>query len=285
MPRSTRTKRRPRTGRRLLAGFIVLALLSAGAYFGARYLRNTYPIVLPFDDFCEAQVQGGRVVLTTEQAHNASLIVGEALRRGLVPRASSIALATAYQESGIRNLDYGDADSVGLFQQRPSQGWGSVEQLMDPWYASGAFYEALVEIDGWESADLNDIAQQIQISAYPEAYREHVTDARQLASALTGETPGAFGCNVTAPSGDIDAAVTYLEKVFGDRLVVATAGSTLELSGGSTDVWAATQLSIANAASTGLVGAKVGDASWKADSVDWAGTIVASETAQLLFND
>ena len=67
-----------------------------------------------------------------DQAHYASIIVGLSVRRGLPARAASIAMATVYQETGIRNLDYGDRDSVGLFQQRPSQGWGTEKQLMDP---------------------------------------------------------------------------------------------------------------------------------------------------------
>jgi hypothetical protein len=78
-------------------------------------------------------------------------------------------MATVYQESGIRNLDYGDRDSVGLFQQRPSQRWGTPEQLIDPYYATGRFYDALVKIKNWESADINHVAQKVQRRGYPEA--------------------------------------------------------------------------------------------------------------------
>ena len=73
------------------------------------------------------------MVLDLDQAHFASIIVGLSVRRKLPPRAATIAMATAYQETGIRNLDYGDRDSVGLFQQRPSQGWGTAKQLKDPY--------------------------------------------------------------------------------------------------------------------------------------------------------
>ena len=134
------------------------------------------------------------VALDLDQAHYASIIVGLSVRRGLPPRAASIAMATVYQETGIRNLDYGDRDSVGLFQQRPSQGWGTAKQLMDPYYATNEFYDALVKIDGWESEDINDVAQQVQRSGYPEAYRDHEADARVLASTLTGHSPAGFSC-------------------------------------------------------------------------------------------
>ena len=82
------------------------------------------PVVIPPRQRCVAQVGGTTAELDLEQARNAAIIAGVAIQRGLAPRAASIALATAFQESDIRNLDYGDRDSIGLFQQRPSQGWG-----------------------------------------------------------------------------------------------------------------------------------------------------------------
>ena len=151
-----------------------------------------------------------------DQAHFASIIAGVSVRRGLPPRAASIAIATAYQETGIRNLDYGDRDSVGLFQQRPSQGWGTKQQLMDPDYATGKFYDALVKIENWETADINDVAQQVQRSGYPEAYRDHEADARVLASALTGQSPAGFSClDRTGAAGDVKALRSSLERTFG----------------------------------------------------------------------
>ena len=107
----------------------------------------------------------GKRQISLEQAHYASIIAGLSVKRGLPPRAASIALATAYQESDIRNLDYGDRDSVGLFQQRPSQGWGTEKQLMDPYYATGEFYDALVKIKNWRTRDINDVAQAVQFLA------------------------------------------------------------------------------------------------------------------------
>ena len=143
-------------------------------------------------------------VLDLDQAHYASIIVGLSVKRGLPPRAASIAMATVYQETGIRNLDYGDRDSVGLFQQRPSQGWGTKKQLMDPYYSTGKFYDALVKIDNWETDDINDVAQKVQRSGHPEAYRDHEADARVLASTLTGRSPAGFSClDRTGTSGEL----------------------------------------------------------------------------------
>ena len=119
---------------------------------------------------------------------------------------SSIALATAFQESKLRNIDYGDRDSVGLFQQRPSQGWGSPEQLMDPDFATNAFYDELVEVDGYEELRITEAAQRVQRSGYPEAYEEHAEGARALASALTGWSPARFTCVVDEPEASARAA-------------------------------------------------------------------------------
>src|SRR6478735_956092 len=109
-------------------------------------------------------------------------------------RAATIALATAYQESKLYNIDYGDRDSLGLFQQRPSQGWGSRAQLLDPLYATNAFYDGLAKVDGYEDMRITAAAQHVQRSAFPEAYADHEPDARVLASALSGNSPRAFSC-------------------------------------------------------------------------------------------
>ncbi len=153
---------------------------------------------IPFagDPGCVAEVDGHRVELSVEQAENASLITAISVRRGLPARAASIALATAYQESDLRNLDHGDRDSLGLFQQRPSQGWGTETELMDPVYATNAFYDVLAEVEGYRNLEITDAAQTVQRSGFPEAYADHEDDARALASALTGYSPEAFACEV-----------------------------------------------------------------------------------------
>ena len=158
---------------------------------------------------CTAEVDGHEVTIDLKQAENASLITAIAVQRGMPARAASIALATAFQESKLYNLDYGDRDSVGLFQQRPSQGWGTVAQLTDPEFAANAFYDALTGIDGYPEMEITVAAQEVQRSAYPDAYADHEEDARALASALTGNSPRGLWCDVP---GDADEASDDLDE-------------------------------------------------------------------------
>jgi hypothetical protein len=122
--------------------------------------------------------------VTPEQAANAATIAEVAHARGLPGRAVVIALATAQQESGLRNLDHGDRDSLGLFQQRPSQGWGTAAQVRDPAYAAGKFFERLVSVPNWQTARLTEVSQRIQRSGFPEAYQRHESMAVALTAAL-----------------------------------------------------------------------------------------------------
>jgi hypothetical protein len=140
------------------------------------------------------------VSLSIDQAQNASIIAAVAERRHLPARAISIAMATAYQESKLENVDSGDRDSLGLFQQRPSQGWGTPQQVMRPSYAANAFYDALVRVDGYQTMAITQAAQAVQHSAYPDAYADHEADGRTIASALSGYSKAAFTCVVHAES-------------------------------------------------------------------------------------
>ncbi len=184
-----------------MIGLTVVAVVAA---VGIAVLRVTNTITGGASGDCEVTVGDQRVEISAEQAENASLIAAIAVRRELPARAVSIALATAYQESKLENIDYGDRDSVGLFQQRPSQGWGSRDELLDPVYATNAFYDALVKVDGYEDLEITVAAQEVQRSAFPNAYADHEDDGRVLASALTGNSPAAFSCDLDggAPSSD-----------------------------------------------------------------------------------
>jgi cell wall-associated NlpC family hydrolase len=109
--------------------------------------------------------------LNATQLGYARIIASVAAQRGLPPRAAIIAIATALQESTLRNLDVAvDHDSLGLFQQRPSMGWGTPAQVLDPVYASNAFYEHLERVPDWQSIPLTQAAQAVQRSAFPDAY-------------------------------------------------------------------------------------------------------------------
>ncbi len=140
-------------------------------------------------------------VLDLAQAQNAAVIAAVAGRDGLADHAVTVALATALRESGLRDLPYGDRDSVGLFQQRPSQGWGPRAELMDPVYAAGAFYARLARVPGWAAMPVTEAAQAVQRSATPEAYGPWAGEASVLASALTGEAPAAVTCRLDGYAG------------------------------------------------------------------------------------
>jgi hypothetical protein len=189
---------------RVVVAVLVVALVVAGVGVLVNREGGT-----PFFDSsgCTAEVDGLVVDLSLEQAENAALITAIAIQRGLPARAASIALATAYQESKILNIEHGDRDSVGIFQQRPSQGWGSVPEILDPVHSTNAFYDALVQVEGYETMEITEAAQAVQRSAYPDAYADHEADGRALASALTGNHPAAFWCDTP---GDAEEA--------GDRL-------------------------------------------------------------------
>ena len=126
------------------------------------------------------------VELTVVQLQHASTINAVGLSRGIPERGRIIAVATAYQESSLRNRPDGDRDSVGLFQQRPSQGWGTAEQIMDPIYAAGKFYDALLEVPDWQDMSLTDAAQAVQYSGFPDAYAKWEPQATTLVRALSG---------------------------------------------------------------------------------------------------
>ncbi|MFF3287830.1 hypothetical protein [Streptomyces sp. NPDC003023] len=164
-----------------------------------------------------AEGDGPSYDLSTEMAGNAATIAAVGTTRGMPERAVTIALATALQESALRNIDHGDRDSLGLFQQRPSQGWGTPEQILDPVYASGKFYDGLAEVPGYSRLPLTVAAQRVQRSGFPQAYAKHEPDAALLAAALTGRASATLTCGAKAGGGQGDPAQvrTELTRAFG----------------------------------------------------------------------
>ncbi|MGI5185525.1 M23 family metallopeptidase [Dactylosporangium sp. CA-152071] len=121
-----------------------------------------------------------------DRVANAAIIVKVGADRGVPPRGWVIAVATAMVESSLINTDVvTDHDSVGLFQQRPSQGWGTPAQLIDPVYAASKFYDALLKVDGWDTMPLTKAAQVVQRSEYPTRYAAKERDAEQVVAYVT----------------------------------------------------------------------------------------------------
>ncbi len=198
MPLSTPTTDRPAGGtaarrRRLVTpvvgGILVVLIAAAGVVWWRGSVAG-----IAVREHCTATVDATTVELDPDQAGNAAIIAAVAARRSLPARAASIGIATAMQESKLTNVGYGDRDSLGLFQQRPSQGWGTARQVMDPVYAANAFYNALVKIDGYQTMPITEVAQRVQRSAFPSAYAQHEPEARTMASALSGYPPAGFSC-------------------------------------------------------------------------------------------
>ena len=204
----------------------VLGALVAAATLVAIVLTDRQPVR---GEYCTADVGSTHAQIDIEQARWATLMSAIAQRRGLPPRATTIAIATAFQESKIHNIDYGDRDSVGLFQQRPSQGWGTRDALMNPTYAINAFYDALVKVNGYETMVITDAAQRVQLSGFPGAYAQHEDYARALASALRGYSAAAFTCSINPTGGGLTGAVSRdLLAAFGE-IPIRTSNTTIVL--------------------------------------------------------
>ena len=182
----------PRRRRRARLAVTIAVLVLCALGWGAYRLYNALFVKHPVVSSCQVVglSTGAVYKMDPEQLLNASIIANVAMRRALPERAVVIALATAQQESKLRNLDYGDRDSLGLFQQRPSQGWGSPAQVMTPTYAAGKFYDHLIGIPNWQAGDLTTIAQAVQRSAFPLAYAKHEPFATALTAALARGASG-----------------------------------------------------------------------------------------------
>ncbi|MCE7010053.1 NlpC/P60 family protein [Kibdelosporangium philippinense] len=153
-----------------------------------------------------------------EQLANAATIVAVGTKMSVPEHGLVTALAAAMQESTLINLGHGDRDSLGLFQQRPSQGWGTPAQIMNPTYAATKFFEHLLAVPGWQSMTVNDAAQAVQRSGTPNAYAKHEPAARAVLAAVLGAncTPsenalvGTGDCNaIQTPNRAAFAAINY----------------------------------------------------------------------------
>jgi hypothetical protein len=163
--------------------------------------------------------------LSPDQAQDAAIIAAVAFHRNLPDHAVTVALAAALQESKLQNLPFGDRDSVGLFQQRPSEGWGTRAQLLDPIYAATAFYGGLTKVAGWQTMAVTEAAQAVQHSGAPTAYAAWEDEARAMAVALTGEEPAGFSCQLPDFGGPAPAPTAFgqaLNSEMGQNLIGAS---------------------------------------------------------------
>ena len=238
---------------------------------------------------CVAVLDGSDWRMSVDQADNAALIASMSLRRQMPARAATIGLATALQESRLENIDYGDRDSVGLFQQRPSQGWGSVEQIMDPVYSATKFYDGLDTISGYLDLPVTEAAQAVQRSGFPDAYAQHEPRSRAWAAALRGQTPAGITCTLPdaqlVEAGNPTSVETALAAVEaratrdlgegvstrGDGLqIVLQAAPLTERDPLDVVTWALGSWSVATASATGIETVAVADQVWSRSTREWA---------------
>jgi hypothetical protein len=268
----------------LLSLAVVAALVTIGAYLVSDRLAGE----LPFTEGCEATVNGHSTSLSLEEAENAALISAVSIQRGMPARAATIALATAFQESGLRNLSGGHLDSVGLFQQRPSQGWGTVEEISDPYYSTNKFYAALAKIDGYTSMEITEAAQRVQKSAAGQAYAQHEQNARTLASSLTGHSSAAFSCAVRSDESTAAqpaALRSELRKAFG-RLTFSSNASSAAVGVSRLERgWAVAQWAVANAKRFGITSVSFANQRWTVEEsrAGWQVAEAGSGTVRLSF--
>lgn len=258
--------------RRWIVVLVVLALAATGIYFGGRYLWSVVQERTQADS-CHA----GEFAVDPDQAAVASTMVGVVLQRGLPERAAVLALAAGLQESKLTNLPAGsgDRDSVGVLQQRPSQGWGTEAQLNDVHYATGAFLDALVKVTNWQTRPLTEAVQAVQVSAIPEGYARHEPEAQALADALSGRTPAGISCSFHAPTqvastqtiaGNVATDLPVNTPTTSDRMVAVPGAS-----------WAAAAWFVANANRLGIEEVAYAARTWKR-SGGWSTSQAPSNT-------
>jgi hypothetical protein len=295
---------RPSLRRPLIALGVVIViagLIAVGAYVAynayGRYVNRLLTV-----PGCQAGTGVNAIGLDFGETADAATIAGVAARERLPREALTVAYATAWQESKLENPSYGDRDSVGIFQQRPSEGWGSKAQLEDPAYAARAFFGALVKIPGYAKLPVDVAAQDVQRSADGAAYEQYAQSGAALATDLTA-TPHAVTCwydpaSQAASEGvsaklNLRGALSGFADAFGrpgadgavTSVSVARAGGSAVISAARGDGWTAANWLVANASSYGITQVSYGgyqwtaglnETSWQPDSVSAGTRIVAS---------
>lgn len=179
-----------------------MAVLASAGYGISRAVED---LQVPPAGCTFATTGGPPYGLDPTQTQNAAIVAATAHRLGLPDHAVTVALAAALQESKLRDLTYGDRDSLGIFQQRPSEGWGSPSEVLSPIYASTAFFTHLAKVPGWQGIPVAQAAQAVQQSADGNSYARWAVEARALAVDLTGEAPAGVACRLVSFSGPAPA--------------------------------------------------------------------------------
>ena len=274
---------------------VVLALICGGlAYAGFRIYKSvSTALIVPG---CQAGSGTSALPVDPDQAPIAATVAGVAARMGLPLRALEIGYATALQESKLTNPTYGDRDSVGVFQQRPSEGWGTAAELENPEYATTAFFSALVKVPNYLNIPIDQAAQDVQHSADGSAYSQWDDTAEFLATSYV-TTPHAVTCWYTPAAhakASLASAGTGLVDVFGPT-GSASAGAVLQsVSSGRSGLevqvrpqngWAVANWLMSNASTYGLTkvsydgwewSASLTETSWQATPSGSTGSILAS---------
>ena len=259
---------------------LILGLIAVGAYTAynayQRYVQRL--LVVPG---CQAGTGANALGLDFGQTADAATIAGVAARDRLPREALVVAYATALQESKLENLDYGDRDSVGIFQQRPSQGWGTAAEIEDPAYAASAFFNALVKVPDYVNLPVDVAAQDVQESADGAAYEQYAQTGKGLAADFTA-TPHAVTCwynpaTQAVSEGvpdklNLDAALRELSDVFGqpsaDDAVTAVSrarsGDSAVIATTRSDGWTVANWLVSNASSYGITQVSYGGYQWTA---------------------
>jgi len=292
---------RPSWRRPLIVLIVIAVLLAVGAYAAYSAYQRFVVQVLTVPG-CQAGTGNNAIALDFGQAADAATVAGVAVREHLPAEALTVAYATAFQETKLENLTYGDRDSVGIFQQRPSEGWGTTAELEDPAYASRAFFGALVQVPHYATLPVYEAAQAVQKSADGYAYEQYAQTGALLAADYTAR-PHEVTCwyspatqaadDNVSPKLNLPGAVKGLEDTFGEpgRHEVVTSitrprsDGSLTVSAPAGSSWSVANWLVTNASSYGITQVRYAgyqwtagltETSWQSDSGTTTGGIVAS---------
>lgn len=271
--------------RRTLGCLIPIALvagIAGGGYLAYQHLRDYWG-----SPTCKFVAKGYDYQWDPDQSQSASTIVAVGVfKKGVPARGAIVATTTAIQESKLRNLAYGDLDSLGLFQQRKSQGWGTTEQIQDPVFSSGSFYNALLNVPGWETMPIGEAAQAVQKSGFPDAYKEHESQGEVITDVMTGSAHEAIGCRLD-PAKKNGSPGQIVDQLRNESGLTATANArSVDYRAKSVNgAFAIASWAIAHADADNITAVTVGDRAWERhrgrDGWTWrtAGRPTSSSTA------